>query len=525
MHRSVRLRTAIALATKTRSFRADYRTIESSGLFDEGWYRERAAMGRYPFDAICHYLERGAKAGLEPNPLFDSAWVARDGLAFGDDENIFARYLRANSETHRRPGPLFDTAWYQTVRPDIPYSGLDAFSYYQRVGRANGDATTPYFDRAWYLRENPDVVPGAEFDHYLRYGRFEARDPNALFDHRWYVNHHGPLPNDALSHFADMSRNGRQQPSPLFDSAGYLNWYRSIVRSDEPLRHYLSHGINAGMRRHDLRLELPETFRVAIVCHVYYLDLWPEIVSFLKNMPVAYDLYITTPRRLAEDVERCVRSDVQDAIIIPCVDGGRDIGPFFEALAGAYHLLDYDALCKIHTKKGVTQPVAWRHCLLRSVLGERDVISDILISLHTHEELAMVGARSLFVSGKTFIGPNRPWLTKIMAALDVEEPTLDWGFFAGSMFWIKPNTLSALVRYVRDNISFNDDNTSNDGQIAHALERAIGLVAASKTHRTGLVDTDAHPPPPTRLRIVDAGQMIGHEELANYLKRCADAVV
>ena len=51
-----------------------YRTIASSDLFDARWYRSTQVSGREKLlDPLWHYLDHGAKAGLDPSPRFDTS--------------------------------------------------------------------------------------------------------------------------------------------------------------------------------------------------------------------------------------------------------------------------------------------------------------------------------------------------------------------------------------------------------------------------------------------------------------------
>ena len=51
-----------------------YRTIASSDLFDARWYRSTQVSGAAALmDPVWHYLDHGAKAGLDPSPRFDTS--------------------------------------------------------------------------------------------------------------------------------------------------------------------------------------------------------------------------------------------------------------------------------------------------------------------------------------------------------------------------------------------------------------------------------------------------------------------
>lgn len=121
--------------TKLR-LRRSHRIIERSGLFDESFYRSRAAELAADRDPIDHYL-RGGWRELNPNQLFDTSWYARtyaSELKAGDNPLLdFIRHSPA-----RNPGPHFDAVRYLEEYPDVAASGLHPLFHYLRFGRFEG---------------------------------------------------------------------------------------------------------------------------------------------------------------------------------------------------------------------------------------------------------------------------------------------------------------------------------------------------------------------------------------------------
>ena len=82
-----------------------YRTIASSDLFDARWYRSTQVSGAAALmDPVWHYLDHGAKAGLDPSPRFDTSHyvhahhdVRHSGL------NPLFHYLEYGIEDRRSP--------------------------------------------------------------------------------------------------------------------------------------------------------------------------------------------------------------------------------------------------------------------------------------------------------------------------------------------------------------------------------------------------------------------------------------
>lgn len=76
------------------------RLLETSGLFDAGWYVERYAQGRaVVIPPLEHYVRFGAKRGYWPNPHFDTAWYRERHMKAAErDINPLLHYLLWGAE-------------------------------------------------------------------------------------------------------------------------------------------------------------------------------------------------------------------------------------------------------------------------------------------------------------------------------------------------------------------------------------------------------------------------------------------
>jgi len=70
-----------------------------------------------------------------------------------------------------------------------------------------------------------------------------------------------------------------------------------------------------------------------------------------------------------------------------------------------------------------------------------------------------------------------------------------WGFFAGTMFWTRPELFEKLISSKVEIFSFEKDNRRNDGQLAHALERIFGAIPSIEGKRIGLTSVSNLSPP------------------------------
>jgi len=86
-----------------------------------------------------------------------------------------------------------------------------------------------------------------------------------------------------------------------------------------------------------------------VILHLYYPDMWNDMLSHLLNLGKQFDLFVTIPYEV-DISENTIRANFPDAQIYRCENRGRDIAPFL-AVFSAISKLGYKYLCKIHTKK------------------------------------------------------------------------------------------------------------------------------------------------------------------------------
>jgi lipopolysaccharide biosynthesis protein len=394
---------------------------------------------------------------------------------------------------------LFDREWYGKQRPGLDEAGLNPIVHYLRHGARLGFNPNPLFESEWYLAqfsENPDSTINPLI-HYLVRGIKEDRDPNPYFDARWYLANNPEIARTAQGAFAHYLWHGSAQhrdPGPFFETSWYLEQNPELQADDvNPLVHYLEFGWRKGRLPCDPHRLLREV-KVAVVVHLFYADGWEEIAWWLHNIPVDFDLFVSVPVDNAHALRSLVTGDYPRATVIEVRNLGRDIGPFFSilpsVLAGSY-----TAICKLHTKKGPTEPHTWRFLLLRGLLANKMLVTRILHAFASQPELALIGPREVYLSGPAFIMQNKKTIARILRDLyRTSGIPKEWGFFAGTMFWARPEFFKIFARIGAGAFCFEDDNSKNDGQLAHAMERVFGAMATIERKQIGLTNvTDFSP--------------------------------
>ena len=215
----------------------------------------------------------------------------------------------------------------------------------------------------------------------------------------------------------------------------------------------------------------------AIIVHIFYLDVWYEIVHYLETLNLEFDLYITLSETIVDTHIVDIMQQFPDAYLYKVENRGRDVLPFLQIL----NLIDetkYDYLCKLHTKKSVEidNGYAWRKLLYYDLIGSEEIVNNILKRFETDEQLGMVTGKNLVLNGAHFDLGNHTQLQEL-ASLSGISFKPDYLFAAGTMFWIRTRLLSPIFSLIQNNqLRFEKESGQTDHTLAHALERYFGLL-------------------------------------------------
>jgi lipopolysaccharide biosynthesis protein len=219
--------------------------------------------------------------------------------------------------------------------------------------------------------------------------------------------------------------------------------------------------------------------RVAVVAHVFYPDLLPEVVACWRtvNEAAGYvtDLIVTTTPDRAGAI-RVSAGEVPTLQIHVTVNRGRDIAPFM-ALLNDGVLARYDAVLKLHTKRSPHLLTGnLRRRLLYTLLAGNAAHVRRILELFETQRTGLVGWRLSFRRTTGWWMGNRARVTSLGARC---QPPLDTavGFFEGSMFWVRPAALAALTSLQLTANDYEPEAGQLDGALHHALERMFTLAA------------------------------------------------
>lgn len=230
------------------------------------------------------------------------------------------------------------------------------------------------------------------------------------------------------------------------------------------------------------RKVVPELKRpVGVFLHLYYDELAPVFAERLGNIPVPFQLYVSTDTD--EKAHRIMESlPVAEIRVIP--NRGRDIWPKLYGFADAK--LRHDLVLHLHGKRSAhsDQLDEWLAHILDCLLGSPGEIRRILSFFQFIPRLGMVAPVTFkAVLGAAHWGSNRDIgreLARRMALPRALPDNNSLRFPVGSMFWARTAALQPLIDLNLPQTAFPPEVGQVDGTLAHAIERMLGVTCQSR---------------------------------------------
>jgi glycosyltransferase involved in cell wall biosynthesis len=234
-----------------------------------------------------------------------------------------------------------------------------------------------------------------------------------------------------------------------------------------------------------------QQLRAALHIHVFFVDLFEDILQRLEGQNFHLDLLISVPSLvIAEEVGRLVSGYTNGAVDIRIVPNrGRDIGPLLTEFNEKI-LQDYDVIGHIHTKKSgdvkdSTMGKTWVKFLLENLIGKESCMaSTILERMTRNEKLGLVFPDDPWVVGWS---GNKEIAEELARQFDINElPELYFNFPVGTMFWARTEAIKPLLT---KNFSWEDypeEPLPYDGTVLHAFERLLPFVTEKTGYRMAM---------------------------------------
>lgn len=252
---------------------------------------------------------------------------------------------------------------------------------------------------------------------------------------------------------------------------------------------------------------------IAVSLHLYYTEQWIKITGKLDNINEKFDLYITCATDALESVTIEVHKKYPDATIIPAANNGMDVLPFLE-INKEYSLWSYPAVLKIHTKNTKTDDdLIFGNLCYEALLANSDAVQGIIQTLSNNSNVGMIGPEALYRSAKSLMYVNGTMVDKIFNTLGFKPDDDDWGFFAGTMFWVRGSLLHVLADNHTKleslaNLEKTEAKSGSDGTWAHAMERVLGSLASARAMKNRAVFLSDLSPRNWLIRDIDQGEFL-----------------
>lgn len=222
--------------------------------------------------------------------------------------------------------------------------------------------------------------------------------------------------------------------------------------------------------------------KAALLAHVYYPELWPEIVKVWRTLPKGSPLLITTNYGTGTKIRELSGNNP----LIEIYEGenrGRDIAPFMKILNSG-GLDRFDAVLKIHTKRSPHRVDGnlRRKVLFASLAGHAYNVRRVLQQFCA-SRVGLVGPAGFFRSHKDYWMANQTLVETLCRRMRPAAP-VRLGFFEGTMFWIRPQALAPLRALNLQPEDFDAEAGQLDGTLHHATERVFTLCALAAGYET-----------------------------------------
>jgi len=228
--------------------------------------------------------------------------------------------------------------------------------------------------------------------------------------------------------------------------------------------------------------------RIAVVVHLYYPDLWPDLADTIANLPEPFDLYVSCPFRLLPAIRQQVAARFPNAAVFGVQNLGRDVLPFLLWLR-AVGANAYVYVLKLHGKKSVhfmdadKMPFgggdAWRRDAFSGLVGDRQHAQRMLAALDAAPAVGLVAPAGQLHDQVTWRCATTDLVVTLLARLGL-DCEVRGSFPAGTMFWARMSALARFSALPDDLVDFEREAGQVDGTLHHAYERAFALVAASE---------------------------------------------
>lgn len=230
----------------------------------------------------------------------------------------------------------------------------------------------------------------------------------------------------------------------------------------------------------------PVEYRIAVVCYVFYTEFYQQMYNYVHNLSShlnrQIDMYVyycdvnsaATLKRML--VNRTAGSKV-NVIATYTQNTGRDVRTFLKFIKQKLYL-NYDYICKIHTKKTTYLTDDWRGIYLDRLLEPAEFKNHIKKLDHTPLKISSVDKFKVHEKFN-YSNINYKHLSNLNKKLNLQLTfNNSYVFYAGTMFWCTPAWCENIDNIIDDTHTdnFEQEPIRDDGSLAHAWERTFSII-------------------------------------------------
>lgn len=236
--------------------------------------------------------------------------------------------------------------------------------------------------------------------------------------------------------------------------------------------------------------------KIAVCLHLFYIDMWDEMTSYLNYIDKPYKLYVSlVDGYYNEDIiEKIHNYKPDNNVIVITENKGVDIGGFLNTYQ--YIDEDTDLILKIHTKKSIGLPNKpsdmvkvyglenakqkgrdWFERNMNGVLKDSEFINKIIKRFQDDDKCGLIGHNL-----ETYIGPNDFIVKELIKSFGLNPEVYGSSFIDGTMFWVRNDILKKYFTKdgCRNILKMIPKGYLNEPSINHSLERIFGYIVKNE---------------------------------------------
>ena len=226
---------------------------------------------------------------------------------------------------------------------------------------------------------------------------------------------------------------------------------------------------------------------IAIICHIFYVDLASEIMDYILRVPYQFDLFITTDTEEKKNyILRELAGWKKGAVEVRLVENrGRDIAPKLISYRDVYER--YEFFLHLHSKKSphLAELSSWRRYLFETLLGSENIVRNIFDAFYADKQLGIIGpAHFDIIRNSIGWGWNFEAAKRFCKKMNINialDGKID--FPSGSMFWGRSAALKSLLDIGLTLDEFQVEDGQLDNSLGHVIERLYYYVCERSGYR------------------------------------------